>query len=119
MAGGVGCRHGADYRVVDRAVADGRAGAVSMLMARPGVSRLPPDINGCMFMSWLVTVAPGAMSMRRVSTRPPDLPLDQLTLVLSRSPQQEAAFQQFLAEQQNPASPTYHHWLTPPRSGSE
>src|SRR5208282_1217978 len=36
---------------------------------------------------------------------PADLPLNQLTLVLSRSPQQEQAFQQLLADQQNPASP--------------
>ena len=60
-----------------------------------------------------------ASPANNIGSVPPDLPLDQLTLVLSRSPQQEAAFQQFLAEQQNPASPNYHHWLTPPRSGSD
>jgi subtilase family serine protease len=48
---------------------------------------------------------------------PANLPLDQLTLVLSRSPQQEQAFEQFLADQQNPASPDYHHWLTPAEVG--
>ncbi len=48
---------------------------------------------------------------------PDDLPLDQLTLVVSRSPQLEQAFQQFLAGQQNPASPDYHHWLTPAEVG--
>ncbi|HVN93142.1 MAG TPA: protease pro-enzyme activation domain-containing protein [Terracidiphilus sp.] len=44
------------------------------------------------------------------------LPADQavggLALVLARSPAQDAAFKQFLADQQNPASPDYHHWLT-------
>ena len=48
---------------------------------------------------------------------PADLPLNQFTLVLSRSPQQQQAFEQFLADQQNPASPNYHHWLTPAEVG--
>jgi hypothetical protein len=48
---------------------------------------------------------------------PADLPLENMTLVLSRSPQQEAAFAQFLADQQNPASANYHHWLTPAEVG--
>lgn len=43
--------------------------------------------------------------------------LDELTLVLSRSPEQEAALEQLLAEQLNPASPNYHHWLTPEQLG--
>lgn len=43
---------------------------------------------------------------------PADLQLNQLTLVLARSPQQEQAFDQLLANQQNPASPEFHHWLT-------
>lgn len=48
---------------------------------------------------------------------PADLNLSQLTLVLARSPQQEQALQQLLAEQQNPASPQFHHWLTPAQVG--
>ncbi len=43
---------------------------------------------------------------------PADQPVEGLTLVLARPPAQEAAFQQFLADQQNPASADYHHWLT-------
>lgn len=48
---------------------------------------------------------------------PEDLQLNQLTLVLARSPGQQAAFEQFLAEQQNPRSPEFHHWLTPVQIG--
>ena len=40
-----------------------------------------------------------------------------LTLVLSRSPQQQSALQQLLADQKNPASPDFHHWLTPGEFG--
>jgi Pro-kumamolisin, activation domain/Bacterial Ig-like domain (group 3) len=41
-----------------------------------------------------------------------DQSMEGLTLVLARPAAQEAAFQQFLADQQNPASANYHHWLT-------
>ena len=41
------------------------------------------------------------------------LKLDSMTLILARSPQQQAALTQLLADQQNPASPDFHHWLTP------
>jgi subtilase family serine protease len=47
----------------------------------------------------------------------PSLPLEHLTLVLARSPWQQLAFETFLADQQNPASPGYHHWLTPAQVG--
>jgi len=40
-----------------------------------------------------------------------------LTMVLSRTPEQEAAFQKLLADQQDPASPDYRHWLTPTEAG--
>ncbi len=43
----------------------------------------------------------------------PDTMLHGVTLVFSRSSEQEAALQTLLAAQQNPASPLYHQWLTP------
>jgi len=48
---------------------------------------------------------------------PVDLSLASLTLVLARLPQREQAYTQFLQEQQNPASPNYHHWLMPAEIG--
>ena len=44
--------------------------------------------------------------------------IDNLTLILTRSPEQQQAFDQFVADQQNPASPNYHHWLTPVEIGT-
>jgi subtilase family serine protease len=49
----------------------------------------------------------------------PDTEIDRFTIVLARSPQQEAAFQQLLADQLNPASPNYHRWLTPAEVGEQ
>jgi len=40
-----------------------------------------------------------------------------LEMVLSRSPQQQAALDQLLLDQKNPASPEFHHWLTPAEFG--
>ena len=49
---------------------------------------------------------------------PADQPVEGLTLLLVRPPAQEAAFEQFLADQQNPTSPDYHHWLTAAEIGN-
>ena len=46
-----------------------------------------------------------------------DLKLASLTIVLNRTPQQEAAYTQLLEDQQNPSSPRYHRWLTPAETG--
>jgi len=39
-----------------------------------------------------------------------DLPMTDLVLVLSRSPEQQAAFEKFVAGQYDPASPDFHQW---------
>src|SRR5580692_5496908 len=41
-----------------------------------------------------------------------DLALDHMMLQLKRSPAQEKAVEQFIAEQQDPKSPNFHKWLT-------
>jgi hypothetical protein len=45
------------------------------------------------------------------------MPLDHMSLVLKRSPAQEAALQTLLAEQQDRKSPNYHKWLTAAQFG--
>src|SRR5215472_6771994 len=39
--------------------------------------------------------------------------LEGVSLVFKRTAEQEAALRKLLAEQQDPASPNYHKWLTP------
>ncbi|HYM41170.1 MAG TPA: protease pro-enzyme activation domain-containing protein [Steroidobacteraceae bacterium] len=46
------------------------------------------------------------------------LGMSGLQLVLARTPAQEAALQQLIADQQNPRSPQYHRWLTPAGFGA-
>ncbi len=39
--------------------------------------------------------------------------LPHVTMVLKRSPEQQAAFDKLLVDQQDPKSPSYHKWLSP------
>jgi subtilase family serine protease len=48
---------------------------------------------------------------------PASMPMNRMLLVLKRSATQEAALATFLAQQNDPASPNYHHWLTPQQFG--
>ena len=50
---------------------------------------------------------------------PPDLPMNRMLLVLKRSPEQEAALETLLDNQQDKASPHYHKWLTPEEFGQQ
>ena len=46
-------------------------------------------------------------------------PMNRMLLLLQRSPEQEAALQQLLAEQQVKDSPNFHRWLTPQQFGAQ
>jgi hypothetical protein len=46
------------------------------------------------------------------------LPMTDLILVLSRSPEQQAAFDKFVASQYEAGSPDFHHWLAPAEVGT-
>ncbi len=42
-----------------------------------------------------------------------------LTFILTRTPELQAAFEKLLADQQNPASASYHQWLSPQQIGAQ
>src|SRR5437763_7746648 len=44
---------------------------------------------------------------------PDDLPARRMLLLLSRTPEQQAAFDEFVKEQHTPGSANYRHWLAP------
>src|SRR5689334_10366401 len=46
-------------------------------------------------------------------------PMNRMLLLLQRSPEQEAALQQLMAEQQDRGSPNFHRWLTPQQFGAQ
>jgi hypothetical protein len=48
-----------------------------------------------------------------------DLRLERMLFVLKSSPEKQRALDELVEEQQNPASPLYHQWLTPAEFGAQ
>jgi len=80
-----------------------------------------PLINQPVMESQLTTLRGNTHPMARpqfdIGAAAPDLPMQRMLLVLKRSPQQDAALQKLLDDQQDKASPNYHKWLTPDEFG--
>ena len=60
---------------------------------------------------------PAANARNDLGQVSPDLPMTDLILVLSRSPEQQTAFDKFVAGQYDPNSPDFHQWLAPEQVG--
>ncbi len=58
-----------------------------------------------------------AARAQQLGSLPSDTALTSLSLVLKPTDVQDAALTQLLADQQNPASASYQHWLTPEQFG--
>lgn len=50
---------------------------------------------------------------------PDDYVIDTMTIYFSKTPQQQAAENELLDEQQNASSPRYHQWITPEQYGQQ
>lgn len=59
-------------------------------------------------------VAKAANDLGAVSA---DLQMNDLLLVLTRAPEQQTAFDEFVASQYDSSSPNFHHWLQPAEVG--
>jgi subtilase family serine protease len=53
-----------------------------------------------------------------IGEAPATLRMSGLQLILAKTPAQEEALKKLIADQQNPRSPLYHHWLTPQEFGA-
>ncbi len=65
------------------------------------------------------TVSPLANAANDRGAAPDGMLLDRLQLVLQRSPAQETALRQLIAQQNTPGSHSYHQWLTPTQFGAQ
>jgi len=83
----------------------GLAAAQQDRLTRPIDSRRSAVVHG--------SVPPQAQARYDQGAVERDFRLGNITLMLNRSAGQQAALEQLLARQQDPASPDYHHWLTP------
>lgn len=63
-------------------------------------------------------VNPLAQPAFEVGPLDPETPMQRMVLVLKAAPVRQAALDALVEEQQNPASPLYHHWLTPAEFGA-
>ncbi len=97
------------------------AGALLCSMAAPQTTTSNVRIAGPIDANQLVTlrgeVNPSANARNDRGPVSTSLPLPDLTLVLSRSPERQAAFDAFVASQYDPSSPNFHVWLTPQEIG--
>src|ERR1039457_4454518 len=63
------------------------------------------------------TTHPLTRSGRDLGRAAAALPMERIQMQLSSSPEQEAALEQMLADQHDPASPHFQEWLTPEQFG--
>jgi subtilase family serine protease len=76
-------------------------------------ARITAPINNQSRVQLPGTLSPHARPALDAGAVPASTPLSAMTLVFSRTPAQQAALDALTAAQQNPASPEYHHFLTP------
>ncbi|MGH6877559.1 MAG: S53 family peptidase, partial [Rhizomicrobium sp.] len=96
---------------------------IGALNARAQAAAVPPRITQAITDSNLITLRGNVHPLARPEydrgLAPASLPMDHMMLLLKRSPQQEAALDTLLAQQQDRNSPNYHRWLTPAQFGAE
>jgi len=76
-----------------------------------------PRVVGRIDESQLITLKgnthPAAIDQNDRGPASPNLAMTDVILVLKRGPEQQAAFDQFVASQYDPSSPNFHSWLAP------
>src|SRR5580658_921716 len=83
----------------------------------------PPLITQSVDESQLTTLKgnthPLARAEFELGSAATNLPMKRMLLVLKRGPDQEAALEKILDDQQNMGSPNHHKWLTPEQFGQQ
>ncbi len=82
-------------------------------------SRIVQTIDDSKLVRLRGNVHPGAIAANDRGALAGETPLNRIVLVLQRSPEQESALEAFMAEQKDPSSPNFHHWLTPEQFGQQ
>lgn len=87
------------------------AGGAAQQPAR--TARILAPIDNSHLVTLRGNTPPAAVAANDRGAVTPNLPMTDLVLVLSRSADEQAAFDTFVASQYDPASPNFHRWLTP------
>jgi subtilase family serine protease len=88
----------------------------SAIQAVPSV-RITEPIDNNQLVTLHGNTSPFAIAQNDRGPVSADLAMPDLTLVLSRSPEQQAAFDEYVSSEYVPNSPNYHQWLTPTEIG--
>jgi subtilase family serine protease len=110
-------------KICSRSLALCTLASVFLCSAAAMAQRVAPAVRivGPINQSQLVTLHGSTLPAANASNdRGPvstSLPMADMVLVLSRSPEQQAAFDTFVASQYDSSSPNYHQWLTPAEVG--
>ncbi|QXE90901.1 protease pro-enzyme activation domain-containing protein [Geomonas subterranea] len=90
------------------------AAAVTLLLtAVPAFARSPRAIDDNDRVPLRGNVHPNARAEFDAGPAEPTLPMERMILTLKLAPEKHQQLNQLLAEQHDPASPNYQHWLTP------
>ncbi len=103
------------YLIIALAVAAGTLGLWAQAKTRRLITR---PIRASQRVMLPGNTPPLALARYDRGPAPAGLSLQNMLLVLKRSPAQAAALRTFLAQVQDSASPDFHHWLTPAEYGA-
>lgn len=92
---------------------------VAAQVASAAVAQITQAINPANTIRLPGSVYPAVARATDLGAVSSDLALDRMVLVMKPSPERAAALTQFLDDQQNVNSPSYHRWLTPQQFGQQ
>jgi Pro-kumamolisin, activation domain/Bacterial Ig-like domain (group 3) len=102
------------------AAGDAHTANTSLAQANPGPhSRIIQPIDNSKLVKLRGNVHPFARPQFDQGAVPGSQAMNRITLLLQRSPAQEAALEQLMAQQLDKSSPNYHKWLTPAEFGAQ
>jgi subtilase family serine protease len=91
--------------------------STSAISQNSGTQLITEPIDEAKVVTLHGNVHPLAQARYDLGTVPDSFPASRMVLLLQRSPQREAALQQFLQDAHRPGSPTFHKWITPDQFG--
>jgi hypothetical protein len=97
-------------------------GCVLSLVFQPGVAaavtpRIVSQVDDSRLVKLMGNVSPLTRAQNDLGEASSSTELSHIRLVLSRSPEQEAALEKYMAEEMDKSSVNYHKWLTPEEFG--
>jgi subtilase family serine protease len=95
------------------------AQAQSNAQIQPVAARITAPVDESSLVTLKGTVHTLANARNDAGAASPDLQVSRLQLKLNRSPDQESALEQLIADMHTPGSATYHQWLTPAQFGQQ